>query len=202
MSESETPKVPKKSGAGLWLFAGGLLLGAGAWVVLGRSAPGEEQAPEPLASASIPVETTRKPEHAPPPPPPPPDTAAAEAEPTGTAAKASVKAKAVAKPTGCSSPCSGKSHAALESALSGRGQQARSCYTTALRSDEGLQGKLTVRLRVGADGRACSAEIADDSLGSAPLNACILSRFRGASYPLPRGGCVDVAVPLKFVAKP
>lgn len=203
MSESEMPPVPKKGGFGFWIVGALLLAGGAAWFLFARTGARPPDASRVVASASASggaAESAPRLEHAPPPPPPPPP-AAASVTAQAAANKPSAKA-AASKPGACSSPCEGKSHAALEAALSGRGRQARSCYSTALRQDESLEGKLTVRVRVGADGRACSAQVSDDSVGSATLNACILNRFRGAAYPAPREGCVDVAVPMNFVAKP
>jgi hypothetical protein len=82
--------------------------------------------------------------------------------------------------------------------LRAKAGQARSCYEHALSNDSSLAGKLQVSLRVGADGAACSAAVANDTLGDAAVTSCALARFRGGKYPRPSGGCVDVSVPMNF----
>jgi hypothetical protein len=87
----------------------------------------------------------------------------------------------------------------LRDALRLRGASAKGCYNKALLSNSTLQGKLTVAVRVSPSGAACSASVAADSLGDAAVSSCILQKFRSGSYPKPKGGCVDVQVPLNFV---
>jgi hypothetical protein len=63
-------------------------------------------------------------------------------------------------------------------------------------------GKVTVGLQVGPSGNVCSASIAEDTLGIPEVSSCVLSNFRGKSFPAPDGGCAVVNVPIQFsVAK-
>ena len=48
----------------------------------------------------------------------------------------------------------------------------------------------------------CSAGVASNELTSAPGVAnCVTGYFRGQSFPSPRGGCVDVNIPINFVPR-
>ncbi len=95
--------------------------------------------------------------------------------------------------------CSGQSNAELEGQLAFRVRQARRCYNAALTQDNTLKGKLSVRVRVGANGQVCAANVTSDEIGNAALANCVASTFRGANFPTPKGGCLDVNVPVNFV---
>jgi hypothetical protein len=95
--------------------------------------------------------------------------------------------------------CSGQSNSELEGQLAFRVRQSRRCYNAALTQDNTLKGKLSVRVRVGANGQVCSANVTSDEIGNAALANCVASTFRGANFPTPRGGCLDVNVPVNFV---
>jgi len=87
----------------------------------------------------------------------------------------------------------------LRSYLSGRASQGRKCYERALLQNASLKGHMRVQVRLNPQGQLCSAAIAADELQDPGLSACILQMFRNSVYPAPKGGCVDVAVPLSFV---
>lgn len=128
------------------------------------------------------------------PPPPPVEDAGAEEAPKPAATAAA--------PNPCDvKSCNGTTVPALESALQFRVRQAQRCYSKALEQDSTLQGKMTVAVRVGANGQACSASIVSSELDSAQVKACVSSAFRGASFPAPKGGCVDVNIPVNFVQR-
>jgi hypothetical protein len=95
--------------------------------------------------------------------------------------------------------CSGQGSSEMEGQLAFRVRQARRCYNAALAQDNTLKGKLSVRVRVGVNGSVCSANVTSDEIGNAGLANCVANTFRGASFPAPRGGCVDVNVPVNFV---
>lgn len=95
--------------------------------------------------------------------------------------------------------CVGKSSTELEGQLAFRVRQARRCYNAALTQDNTLKGKLSVRVRVGANGQVCNANVTSDEIGNASLSQCVANTFRGANFPAPRGGCLDVNVPVNFV---
>ena len=64
-----------------------------------------------------------------------------------------------------------------------------------------LQGKVVVAVKIGAQGNACGASIASDTLGDGAVSSCVLQKFRSGSFPAPAGGCVDVQVPISFTPK-
>lgn len=91
---------------------------------------------------------------------------------------------------------------ALQRTLRAKAGQARSCYNRALsNNDSELSGSLTVNVRVGPKGEACRVSIGSDTLGDSDVSRCVAQRFRSGDFPLPNGGCVDVAVPINFVSQ-
>jgi hypothetical protein len=64
-----------------------------------------------------------------------------------------------------------------------------------------LQGKLVVGVRLDPSGSVCTTSIAQDGVHSAEVASCVLGMFRGAHFPAPTGGCVDVNVPMSFVPR-
>ena len=53
-----------------------------------------------------------------------------------------------------------------------------------------------------ANGTTCSAGVASNELSGAPAVAsCVVSNFRGQAFPAPKGGCVDVNIPINFVPR-
>jgi TonB family protein len=153
--------------------------------------------PKPAPVASVKPPAPKRLEHAPPPPPPVlPEASAPEKAP-----QQKVQRTARAPSGGCSGTCEGKVTTVLQSALHAKGFQGRGCYERALRQNPMLEGRLSIRVRVGAQGQVCSASIAADSVGDPGVTACVLQLFRSARLPPPSMGCVDVQVPLNFVTK-
>lgn len=97
--------------------------------------------------------------------------------------------------------CTGTSGSELENALQFQVKKAHRCYDSALAQDPTLRGKVTVSVRVGANGQVCSAGIASNEMGSSQVASCVSGSFRGASFPPPRGGCIDVNIPINFVPR-
>lgn len=195
MATSTTPPPPKNSGSGyvaagilMLLAMGGLIF----WKMSGNK-PTEPTAPPPPKVAE------KKPVFEEPPPPPPPIEEVKDAEPEKEATKKIVKGGGA--PTACSDPCKGTATAQLQSALGAKGGQARGCYERALRINPTLEGRLMVSARVGAQGQMCSANVTQNSLGDPGVASCITQMFRSGKFPAPAGGCVDVNVPLNFVAR-
>jgi hypothetical protein len=97
--------------------------------------------------------------------------------------------------------CKGQSGSELESALQFRVKQSHRCYDNALAQDPTLRGKMTVSVRVGANGQVCSASVSNNELGSSSVAQCVTGYFRGANFPAPRGGCADINIPINFVPR-
>jgi len=98
--------------------------------------------------------------------------------------------------------CSGSTTSDIETALAFRAKQSHRCYDNALAQDPTLRGKMSIAVRIGANGTACSAGVASNELASAPAVAtCVVSNFRGQAFPAPKGGCVDVNIPINFVPR-
>jgi hypothetical protein len=98
--------------------------------------------------------------------------------------------------------CTGSSTSDIETALAFRAKQSHRCYDNALAQDPTLRGKISIAVRIGANGTTCSAGVASNELASAPAVAsCVVSNFRGQAFPAPKGGCVDVNIPINFVPR-
>ena len=97
--------------------------------------------------------------------------------------------------------CTGTTNSAITQALSARAGSARPCYERALRVNSGLQGKLTVNVRVDPQGNVCSASVIEDAIHSVEVSNCVMGMFRSAKFPPPTGGCVDARIPLSFVPR-
>lgn len=191
--------VPTKSGSGLlWLGLALLLVGGGGAYFRLSKHRGSEPATAPPAPAVVRDDSASKAaELNEAPPPPPPEEAAAPEKPAEEAPKAA-GAKGNA---GCSGACQGVETPALVSALRAKAGQARTCYNRALRLNTGLEGKMTASVKVGPTGAPCQVSITGDTLNDAGVRSCVTQMFRSSSYPAPQNGCVQIEVPLAFVAK-
>jgi len=166
------------------LLMGGLIW----WKMKDSDAP--KPAEPPVASAP-PAPTLE----APVPPPPPVEVP--------DAGQQTVTKKVSGKWTGgtCGGECDGQATGQLKAALQGKAGASRRCYERALLQNSTLQGKMVLGVRVGSDGRVCSASVTQNGLGDPGLANCVVGIFRSASLPPPQGGCVDTAVPMNFVPK-
>ena len=189
-----TPPPPKSGGSGPIIIAAVLMLfligGLIVWKTMGGSEPTKPPS-TPVASNSA----TPALDEPPPPPPPPPveeDAGKPEEKP---------KAKIPSGPNPCAKECTGTATAALQSALSGRAGQSRSCYEKALSSNATLEGTLTVSVKVGPTGQVCGARVVNDGLHDPGVSNCVVNRFMSSTFPAPKGGCADVNVPLRFKRK-
>ena len=89
--------------------------------------------------------------------------------------------------------------AGAQRVLATRATEVRGCYERALARDATLQGELTVRLRVEADGRVSQSALSgDDALRGA--GRCLETALRGLVFPAPTGGAATVTVPYVFRA--
>ena len=197
MSET-TPPIPKSGGSGPFIIAaivmlllmGGLIF----WKLnSGGSEVAKVEAPRPSATPEQAVLDE-------PPPPPPPPVASTDASAKPEDSKAGTKKVGS---TGGGSPCgecTGEPNPGLQAALSGKAGQSRACYEKALSSNGTLSGRMTVSIKINQQGSVCSASVKSD-LGNPLVDNCVLQSFRGATFPAPKGGCVDAAVPLYFKPK-
>jgi hypothetical protein len=189
-----TPPPPKSGGSGPIIIAAVLMLlligGLIVWKVTGSSETPKPTTPVAATTPAAPVL-----EEPPPPPPPPVEEDAGKPEDKPS------KAKVVSGPNPCSKVCEGTATAALQSALSGKAGQSRSCYEKALSSNATLEGTLTVGVKVGPGGQVCSARVVSDGLHDPGVSNCVVARFMTSSFPAPQGGCAEVNVPLRFKRK-
>jgi len=89
--------------------------------------------------------------------------------------------------------------AGAQRVLATRATEVRGCYERVLARDATLQGELTVRLRVEADGRVSQTALSgDDALRGA--GRCMEAALRGLVFPAPTGGAATVTVPYVFRA--
>jgi len=190
---------PTKGSSGVLIGVVVLMLGGIAGMLYYKfSGASEQTASAETTAADVPeVKPAARPNMAPPPPPPPPE----EEMPEVKEEEPDKKATAPKGNPNCPSTCTGTEPAGFKSALRGAAGRARGCYNKALETNVGLQGKVTVNVKVGLNGGACSATASNNTLGDSTVTSCILRSFRAASYPKPQGGCISGAVPLNFVAK-
>jgi hypothetical protein len=186
--------VPHSGNTKYAIVAVVLLLGAGG-LYMWRSKTTADAGPAPLPTVASNAPSTEPPAN---PklddvPLPPPPEEKPEAGPSNTHVLVSVPGG------GCDGKCNGTSPPELGAALQARAAQARRCYNSALANDSSLRGHVSIAVRVGPSGNVCSAVVAGNDMGSPGVAACAANIFRNASYPAPRGGCVDANVPMSFV---
>lgn len=195
----ESPQIPTTGGGAPYILGAAVLLAAIGGVVFWKLKGGEEPPPP----APAPAASAKEQAPAPPPaiidsiPPPPP----VEEVEVADAAAPKATAPATKGADLCAGPCNGSASPGLTSALSARAASSRACYERALRTNETLQGKMVVKVRVDSNGRVCSAGVAEDGVGSQEVSSCVLGNFRGVKLPPPTGGCLDVNVPMSFVSR-
>jgi outer membrane biosynthesis protein TonB len=196
MSES-TPPVPKSGGSGPFILAaivmlllmGGLIF----WKMKSGGETAKVEAPKPTATPEQPVL-----DEPPPPPPPPVASTDSSAKPDDTK-PGTKKVGSTAAGAACG-VCSGEPNPSLPGALGGKAGQSRACYEKALSSNATLSGRMTVSIKINQQGTVCSAAIKSD-LNNPLVENCVLQSFRSATFPAPKGGCVDASVPLYFKPK-
>jgi len=197
MSES-TPPVPKSGGSGPFILAAivMLLLMGGLIFWKMKSGGGETakiEAPKPTAVPEQPVL-----DEPPPPPPPPVASTDSSAKPDETKPGTKKVGSTAGSPCGV---CSGEPNPGLNGALSGKAGQSRTCYEKALSHNATLAGRMTVAIKINQQGQVCSAGLKTNELHDPMVENCVLQSFRAATFPAPKGGCVDAEVPLYFKPK-
>jgi len=196
MSET-TPPVPKSGGSGPFVLAaivmlllmGGLIF----WKMKSGGETAKVEAPKPTATPEQPVL-----DNAPPPPPPPVASTDSSAKPDDT--KPGTKKVGSTVAGAACGVCSGEPAPGLPGALGGKAGQSRACYEKALSSNSTLSGRMTVSIKISQQGTVCSAQVKSD-MNNPLVENCVLQSFRSATFPAPKGGCVDASVPLYFKPK-
>lgn len=74
----------------------------------------------------------------------------------------------------------------------------RSCYSRALSQDPNLQGRLTLRARIGESGEVASVDASSTSAALTSVAACARARFASLVFPPPQFAPVEMVVPLVF----
>lgn len=151
-------------------------------------------------AVSVAPPTPPPPQFAPPPPPKLDDEPDAGKPVAKGSSPSTAGSAAPAGPGPCTKCSDGQVSGALTSALRTKAQSATGCYQRALRTSE-VSGSMTVSVQVGPSGSVCSASITNDSVHSAEVSTCVLSRFRGQTFPPPTQGCVTVGIPISFTIK-
>jgi Ca-activated chloride channel family protein len=74
----------------------------------------------------------------------------------------------------------------------------RLCYENGLRSNPNLQGRVSVRFTIGADGNVSGTGNGGSDLPDGNVIACVVRGFGGLMFPAPEGGNVVVTYPIIF----
>jgi hypothetical protein len=193
---SAKPSIPPQgvpSGNGKFIGLGLLLVAAVVGVIVYLKAC--QKPPEPVtiitpsASVSVPPPRNTRDDDIPPPPPTPD---------AGTDAGSKTTVHYAANP--CDAKCTGTATPDLEAALAQRAQQSkRKCYYPALAADTTLKGRATISVKIGANGSTCSAGVSSNELANPGVAECTASYYRSGGFPAPKGGCVQVSVPINYV---
>lgn len=103
---------------------------------------------------------------------------------------------------GCATPCKGLYPRRLGTAVSTRAAELQRCYSRAFVGDRFLAGRMTVHVTIGESGVVCAVEIAKTTIQSG-VPECVAETLRNwprfGQTDSPRGGCVNVTIPLNFV---
>ena len=200
MPVSSLPPIPSRSsGNGGFIGAGVVMLALTGGLIFWKMGQSPEAEANTIA-APTPTPQPEKPVFEQAPPPPPPEEEAEEPTPE---ADQTPKKAALTRRVGnsaCPAECVGTPAGTFNSTLRSIQGLSRGSYQRALRQNASLQGSLRVSIKVGTHGRACGASVLQDSVGGG-VGACISQKFRSATYPAPKGGCVNAVVPIKFEPK-
>ncbi|TKD10103.1 AgmX/PglI C-terminal domain-containing protein [Polyangium fumosum] len=74
----------------------------------------------------------------------------------------------------------------------------RFCYEQGLKSSPNLTGRVVARFVIGRNGSVVNVGNGGSDLPNAEVVSCVLSGFRGLSFPEPEGGVVTVTYPIMF----
>jgi hypothetical protein len=195
MGPASTATPPTKQGGGAAVILGVVLLLGAAIGLLLYVRRDDSAKTSPTPSVSVPVATVAAPETTLDLPPIPIEVDAGAD--TGTKPKPTTTGTGGGG-GGCGCTTSGAISDDIAKAAAARGGTAKQCYKTALEGNEGLAGTVTAQIRIGSNGEVCSVAIASDTTGSSKLQNCVRQKLSIGGYPKPKGGCVDVKVPVVF----
>lgn len=195
MGPASTAPPPSKQGGGAAVVIGVILLLGAAGGVLWYVRRGDDGPAKPAPSVSAPASTAAAPETTLDLPPIPIETDAGQDTGPEKPKPATTGGGGLG---GCACGSTGSMSDDIAKAAAVRGGTAKQCYKTALEGNEGLAGTVTAVVRIGANGEACSVTIASDTTGSSKLQNCVRQKMSVGGYPKPKGGCVDVKVPVVF----
>lgn len=74
----------------------------------------------------------------------------------------------------------------------------RKCYERVLKASPGLEGKVTLEVKIRSDGTVASATARGNSLNNGSINDCMERQAMSMKFPKPNGGAVRVANPYTF----
>jgi hypothetical protein len=193
--QTSQPPPPKRGGNLKYVLIGLLFLGAGgviSWIAAGKQDP-----PKPAAAAPAPETARVNPmaeqnlvlEEEKPVEEPAPEPEAAPAPKNN-------------RPKGGDWDCQGEvATTAATKVLNENRAQIRSCYERRLKVNNILQGKLSLRLKVGASGKVTATSLSG-TLKDADVFACVRNIAQAWTFAAPTGGnCAVLAIPLSFSPK-
>jgi hypothetical protein len=74
----------------------------------------------------------------------------------------------------------------------------RRCYEDALRTDPGLEGKVTVRFVIERDGSVTHLRTIDTTMPNRSVVQCVVQGYYDIKFPKPEAGIVIVVYPIVF----
>jgi TonB family protein len=84
------------------------------------------------------------------------------------------------------------SAASVESVFRRRRGAIQSCYERALKVNQAVEGKVSIRFTIGTAGTVTQISVVENSTGDTGVAQCIMDRVRGWPFPPPDGGLVIV----------
>ena len=74
----------------------------------------------------------------------------------------------------------------------------RACYEAGLRSNPDLQGRVSIRFVIDANGSVTTSANGGSDLPDSSVVSCVVAAVRGLAFPQPEGGVVTVVYPINF----
>lgn len=189
--DSKAPQGVPSGGNGKYVLLALLLLGAIGIIAYWKLSQTPPPPPKPPVFDAGPPPSAKKDDDVP--LPPPVEDAGVDAGKKVTVTNAGTQCDV--------KKCSGTTGSDLETTLAFRAKQAHRCYDNALAQDPTLRGKMSIAVRIGANGSVCSVGVASNDMGSPNVANCVANYFRSGGFPAPKGGCADVNIPINFVPR-